>query len=485
MSRTGRWLVVAWLGVLVSPQGVLAQGWRDHVIFTFNERARVEFVNWFRPPSDAVDDGVERYSFLGNQLRAGLRGTYPHLQFTLELQHTQLLGLPEDATLPAPLGNLGPGATYFAHTRDSSQGKTFVKQGHVTVRRSGFAATLGRFEVSDGLETLPGDPTLAWLKRSRLAERLVGPFGYTHVTRSFDGARFVYDRPGWNATAFAARPTRGGFEVSANREIAGVGLAGLAVTAKQPFERSPADFRLFYLYYEDRRRAPVKVDNRPLDLRRADRGSIRIDTWGGHGAMVREAGSGAIDGLVWGVIQTGAWGLLEHDAWAYALEVGYQWPQVAGAPWLRAGYNRSSGDKDPADRDHGSFFQVLPTARIYAQFPFFNLMNNEDLFVQLIAKPHPRLTVRGDLHRLRLTEASDLWYAGGGATNERVFGFSGIPSGGERDLAVLADLGLTLRLSQRITAYVYVGRAFGQEVVRESFAEEDATYGYLELTFRY
>ncbi len=485
MSRT-RWrLVATWLSVVLFPQTAIAQGWQDHVAFTFSERARVEFVDWFRPPSDVARAGVERYTFLGSQLRAGLRGTFPHFQFALELQYTQLLGLPDDATLPAPFGSLGPGATYFSQNRDSNPGEAFVKQGHITFRRSGFAATLGRFEISDGVETLPGDPTLAWVKRSRLAERLVGPFGYTHVTRSFDGVRFAYDRPDWNATAFASRPTQGGFEVSANREIHGVGIAGLAVTAKQPIAQSPTDFRLFYLYYEDRRRGPVKVDNRPLELRRADRDPIHVDTWGGHAAMVREVGPGTVDGLVWAVFQTGEWGTLEHDAWGYAVEAGYQLSRVGGAPWLRVGYNRSSGDKDPADGNHGTFFQVLPTARIYAQFPFFNLMNNEDLFVQLIVKPHPRLTLRSDLHRLRLSEASDLWYAGGGATNERVFGFSGTPSGGRKDLALLADLGLNLKLSQKLTAYAYVGRAWGRDVVRKSFAGENATYGYLELTFRH
>lgn len=35
---------------------------------------------------------------------------------------------------------------------------------------------------------------------------------------------------------------------------------------------------------------------------------------------------------------------------------------------LREPNNRSSGDEDPADGDHGSFFQVLPTVRIWASF---------------------------------------------------------------------------------------------------------------------
>ena len=73
-------------------------------------------------------------------------------------------------------------------------------------------ATLGRFEYRDGLEVVPSDPTLAFLARTRIAERLVGPFDFTNVGRSFDGARIAYDTPDWNLTALASRPTQGGFE---------------------------------------------------------------------------------------------------------------------------------------------------------------------------------------------------------------------------------------------------------------------------------
>jgi hypothetical protein len=37
---------------------------------------------------------------------------------------------------------------------------------------------------------------------------------------------------------------------------------------------------------------------------------------------------------------------------------------------------------NPAANDHTTFFQVLPALRIYVRTPFYNLMNNEDLFAQ-------------------------------------------------------------------------------------------------------
>jgi Alginate export len=459
--------------------------WREHVTLTASDRARGEVVDFFRPPDGTAAAGAHRYAFFGNQLRAGLRVLFPHVDIVVEGQDTRLDHLPDDASLPAPIGNLGPGAIYFAHTHDRDQGEPFLKQAALTLRRSGLAATVGRFEYRDGLETLPGDATLLALKRMRIAERLVGPFGYTHVTRSFDGARVALDRAGWNATAFASHPTAGGFEVSANREIDQVSLAGLALTAKSLPHAPPIDARLFYLYYEDDRSGATKVDNRPAAARTADGRPIAVHSWGGHVITVVDAGPGAVDGLAWVTCQRGRWGSLDHGAWAYALEAGYQLPRAPFAPWLRVGWDRSSGDDDPTDGDHRTFFQVLPTARIYAQFPFYNLMNDEDVFAQLIATPTSRSSLRVDYHWLRLTEPHDLWYSGGGATNDHVFGFAGVPAAGHRELAHLVDVALDVKLHERLSASAYYGHAFGQDVVGATFSGRSANYGYVELTFRY
>jgi hypothetical protein len=464
-----------------------AADWRDDVAFTLSDRARGEFADWFDPPGTAAPAGAERYAFFANQLRAGVRVTLPHAQLTVEAQDTRLVNLPDDATLPAPQGSLGPGAVYFLNTRDTNQGETFLKQGFATLRGRGFTAKLGRFEYREGAETAPGDATLAFLKRARINERLVGTFDFTHVTRSFDGGSLAYDAPGWNATALGVRPTRGGFEVSANRELDGVSLAGLALTAKRlPFASAPpSDLRLFYFYYEDRRNEPVKVDNRALGSRQADRDAIFVHTIGGHAVTAAELGPGILDGLVWGAGQAGEWGKLDHLAWAGAVELGYQLPSVPAKPWLRIGYDVSSGDGDPTDGDHGTFFQMLPTARVYAQLPFFNLMNDQDLFAQLILRPHERLMIRTDYHWLSLTDRDDLWYSGGGATNAKIFGFAGSPSGGHRELAHLVDVSATVSLHQYLSLGVYYGHAFGRSVVRASFDDADADYGFVELTFKY
>lgn len=463
--------------------GLLPEDWEEHVKPVAQARLRGELVDWFRPADVPGQHLDHRYGFFGSRYRLGVTATWPSVEVVLLLQQTILADVPGDAIAPPPAGPLGTGALYFQNTASTFQQEPFLKTGFVRLRRSGLALTLGRFDLRGGLETIPANPSLAFVKESRIAERLVGPFEFTHVSRSFDGALASYDRPSWNATAFGTVPTQGGFEISANPEIDGMVVAGASLTLKRlPTLALPIDASAFYLYYGDSRTTPVKVDNRPLPEREADRSAIRISTVGSHALALVDAGPGSVDLLLWGALQAGAWGELAQHAWAWAAEAGYQLPALPAAPWLRIGWNRSSGDADPFDGTHGSFFQILPTARRYAQLPFFNLMNDDDVFAELLLRPLPQMIVRADVHHLALTESADLWYSGSGANNDRLFGYSGIPSGGARELAWLVDLSIDARVLDWLGVGVYVGRGFGRSVVSATFPGRDVTYGYLEMT---
>lgn len=468
-----------------------------------SDRVRGEFVDWFEPLPDVAPKGANRYDFFGNQLRFGARVKVPYLDVVVEGQDVRLANLPDDASGLPGVGNLGPGALYVFHSHgldaDTSQGETILRQANATVRDlpwlPGVSIGGGRFEYNDGLEYVPADPALAWLVRSRIAERLVGTFGYSQYGRTFDGARVAWDQPLFNLTAIGARPTHGGFERSGSREMGDVGFAGFAATLKElPGLSKTTDVRFFYLAYEDDRFAderaedtnPVKVDNRPVAVRKGDVDAIRISSIGTDIVSVADAGPGRVDALFWGIVQSGTWGRDQHhEAWAYAAEAGYQLPSIWGAPWLRVGFDQSSGDDDPNDREHETFFQILPTGRLYAQTPFYAQMNLQDLFAQLLLKPHPKVLVRTDFHMLRLNEKKDLWYAGSGATNDDVFGFSGIAANNHRELADLVDLSVTWTPLSWLKAYAYFGHVFGQGVVNRAFAGSGANYGYVELTVSY
>jgi len=113
------------------------------------------------------------------------------------------------------------------------------------------------------------------------------------------------------------------------------------------------------------------------------------------------------------------------------------------------------------------------------------MMNNEDGFVQLILRPHPRWTFQSDLHGLRLSQSSDLWYQGGGAYQDNVFGYAGRPSSGSRSLGTLWDLSADWQVSSKTTLSFYYGRVLGRGVVAGIYPGRNASFGFIELTQRF
>lgn len=416
-------------------------------------RLRAESYGWFETP------GFEgEYTFGAAQLRLALGRQTEKWDWLVEGEFPVLFNLPERAVAPAPQGQLGLGASYFA--ADGEQDASAVlKQAFVRAKgvfgdkRS--SLKVGRFEFVEGAETTPKDATLAALKRDRLAHRLVGNFGFSHVGRSFDAVQYVREGKSSNLTFVGGRAVEGVFQLRALKEL-DVDFWYGAYTKPLRAVRVESELRLFGLHYHDGRGA-LKTDNRPAAARRADAGNIRVNTIGGHYIAAVKTKRGTLDALAWGVGQFGGWGRQSHRAGAVALEGGFQ---PGGAPskwktWVRAGYFRSTGDGDPSDDRHTTFFQVLPTPRVYARFPFYNLMNNEDVFAQLQLKPHARLSLRADVRRLRLGNANDLWYAGGGAFQETSFGYQGRPSGGGRGLGTLFDLSADVSVTPTTTLTLY------------------------------
>lgn len=457
-------------------------------------RLRYESWDWFQPASGGpTAPGANRYGYGAGLFKGGLRlDNHRWLDATVEFQNTTLLGLPDDARGPAPIGEMGAGASHFTPHGKRDDTRLFLNQGFVTLKRPGHGATFlraGRFDYLDGAESVTADPTLEWLRRSRVAGRLIANFGFSQVQRTFDGGSAALDGSRANLTLFAAHPRQGGFELDGWKEMTEVDIAAATLTLKPALLGGKGEARLFAMYYRDGRSpadSVFKVDNRPAAVRNADSADIAIPMIGGHYLRHGHLGSGEWDATLWGVYQMGRWGGLDHRAWAYAAEGGYQFTTLPWKPWIRAGYNRSSGDGNAADGTHRTFFQALTTVRPFAQFPFYNLMNNTDLFAQVIVRPVPgRLTLRSDLHSVRLTEANDLWYGGSGAYQRRgTFGFSGRPSSGSRNLATVLDLSADLAIRPWWGAVGYLGHGFGGDVVRGVYQGDGATFGYVEMTLR-
>lgn len=455
------------------------------VVVSGSLRTRVESWDWFE--ASAHDD----YAYSGSIARLGLRAAKKRFDWQFELAAPVLLGLPDDAIATGAQGQLGLGAAYYAaNNNDRNAAQLFVKQAFARFKsiggHPGHAITVGRMEFTDGAEATPPNTTLAALKRDRIAQRLLGPFGFSHVGRSMDGVQYSGGTPRLNLTALAARPTRGVFQVDGWRELK-VNVIYGALTRQTGAAPRTGEWRAFALDYRDYRDAVVKTDNRPLAVRRGDSADVHVVTGGGHYVATVPAGAGQVDLLFWAAVQAGSWGALSHRAGAIAVEAGWQPAALARVrPWLRVGWNYGSGDDGPADGTHGTFFQILPTPRVYARFPFFNLMNSSDVFAEVVLRPSPRLSARADVHALRLASSADLWYQGGGAFQPGTFGYAGRPSNGSTSLATLYDVGADYTIDRHAAVGAYYGLAAGGAVVKGTYpAGATAGFGYVELTLRF
>ncbi|MGI4757199.1 MAG: alginate export family protein [Janthinobacterium lividum] len=444
-------------------------------------RERANATQWFSALPNA-----EQYGHGDSLLRIAIAQRVRRFDWQLEMSNSSELALPTDAVSPvAAQGQLGLGGTYYAgNSNNSNPAAVSFKTGFLRYhfKRDATAIRVGRFEFFDGQETTPKDTTLLWLQTNRVAQRLIGNFGFSNGQRSLDGVDAKVGGTNWDLTAMGARAVQGVFKMAANEEL-NVDVQYLAYT--RSLAQQHVLLRGFAIGYHDGRTGLLKTDNRSAAARALDHKNIRIGTYGGSMIAAAPAGAVTADLLVWGVGQNGSWGTQSHRAGAIAVEGGLRADHVPTKPWLRGGFLRSTGDNNPTDGVHNTFFQVLPTPRNYARFPYFNMMNSKDEFVQLIDRPGQRVEVRTDLHFLQLTAPNDLWYQGGGPYDNKAFGYVGRTANGHGPFSTLYDVSLDYAVTKQLGLTAYYAHSFGKSVVKAIYpVQTGANYGYLELQYK-
>ena len=419
-------------------------------------RGRIENWDWFSAPPVQSS-----YTYGAAVLRLNLGQSFQKADWQVEGSFPLLFNLPAKAVAPEPQGPLGYGGDYFLANQQRNIGGAALRQAFVHIKDDGgrFKFRAGRFEFADGSEAVPHDPDLAVLKRDRVNQRLIGTFNY--ALRSFDGAQLTYHGGQSDVTAMAARLVEGSFQIRALSEIP-VELGYGSYTRYTAVSNFRSEERVFVLYYQDRR-GVVKSDNRPPALLEADRRPIPLATMGAHFIGEVKTRPGMVDFVLWGAGQLGRWGTQQHFAAEVAAEAGYHFRGRA-QPCLRVGYLRNTGDNDPPDGQHNTFFPILSSPRAYARLPFYVLMNVEDLFFQFQAVPKAKWALRSELHSVRLNSERDLWYDGGGAFQEGSFGYLGRPSGGSRRICNSLDVSAEYTPSPGTTISLYGGLARGSAV---------------------
>jgi hypothetical protein len=444
--------------------------------WTLRDWTRVEWWRFFEPPPGG---GVNEYAYPANRLQAGVSRRANRYAFSAALQYVQFANLPTGAVGPGPLGL---GAVYFAHAGRSDSRQVYLRYLNLQLRDllPGVGIQIGRMPYSSGAENASGIPKLEAVKQQNVAARLVGEFEWSLYQRGYDGVRIDSTRRGWTATFVAFHPTQGGFEDAAGLMMKDVTVLGGNVTFRQDTLLRGMELQLFGFRYNDDRNVTARPDNSGIDVPSID---IGLNTFGATLVAASQPRHGRQwDGLLWFAGQTGSWFAQSHRAASVVAEAGYQWGSARWQPWLRGGVVWASGDSDPSDDRHGTFFQMLPTVRRFAQSAVYSQMNHTDVFVQALLRPAPPLAIRADLHRVGLASSRDHWYFGSGATQSRgtLFGFATRASHGHTDLATIIEASLEYAIGPHWSVNGYIGILRGGRVVQRAFPGRTMTFSYME-----
>jgi hypothetical protein len=444
--------------------------------WTLRNWTRGEWWRFFEPPPGG---GNNEYAYAANRLQLGVTRQASRYALTGSLQYVQFGNLPSDAVGPGPLGL---GAVYFAHSGRADSRQLYLRYLNLELRNllPRVRLQIGRMPYSSGAESASGNATIEAVKQQRVAARLVGEFEWSLYQRAYDGVRVDSVGQPWSASFVAFHPTQGGFEDAAGLMMPDVTVLGGNVTFKPDTLLPSTDMQLFAFRYDDGRHVAARPDNSGHGATRVD---VGITTFGATLVTApRPRNERQWDGLLWFAGQTGSWFGQSHRAASIVAEAGHQWTAARWRPWLRGGVVWASGDGEPTDDRHGTFFQMLPTVRRFAQSALYSQMNHTDVFAQALLRPLPSLAIRVDLHRVGLATPRDHWYFGSGATQARgtLFGFSTRPSNAHSDLATILETSADYSIGRHWSMNAYIGMARGGRLVQQEFSGRTMTFGYVE-----
>ena len=156
-----------------------------------------------------------------------------------------------------------------------------------------------------------------------------------------------------------------------------------------------------------------------------------------------------------------------------------------GGIWVRLGVDGATAAPAAASSSASRTRSPLTSAHVTAPFPFFTLVNSDDLFGQLFVRAGARMSLHAEYHLLRLSDPTSLWYGIADPAGARERPLGAAASTNRRELAHLIGVGLSVALSEHLAMEAQYGHAVGPALAERGFAGAAAHYGYLELTFRY
>jgi hypothetical protein len=413
----------------------------------------------------ATDPAYDLYLL---RFRAGLDLAWERWKLHGLLQAGGVASIPENGAFAA-------GPTYFAaNGRRRDVGVIGVAELYGAYEHDGLKVVLGRQPYVDGMEVQTGVAHLDAVKRRRLSDRLIGASEWPNTGRRFDGISAGFGSGSTHVAVFGLRPLGGAFESydEALDEIDDIAVYGATVTGRHGQWIPGTEVRLFTVQYEDERLI-------------APGSNLSLNT-SGASLLIGNAGT---DLLLWGALQTGEWGSEDQDAWAFLVDLGRRFDAAPGKPDVHLAWEQSSGDTDPDDRSHETFFNVLPTNhKFYGSMDYLAFQNLRDAYVEALLGVGPKLKVRTALHDFALTEKTDVWYGGTGAYEEGSLGYAARSIGRPypaNDLGQELDLELTWPLPSGFELGVGGGQWWSGEAAEAFFPRKhNGSWGYVQLGWK-
>ena len=442
---------------------------------------RVEFWRYFQPRDGGA--AAPDYTFAGSRSSLGVSYVGSRWSAQGTLQYVRLENLPARAIGP---GLLGTGAAYYFQAAGTFSYQFYLRGLSLAWRdpEEGTWVEAGRLSRAAAVEPPSGDATIDGLVRDELNGRLLGDMEWSYYQRAWDGVRGGIARHGRSATLTVAAPTQGTYEESANLYMDDVPVVALELSARPGAVIPRTRLDAFGIYYGDTRRVSARPDN---TARQEARVRLALSTVGASAAGAYPRGGGTVDVSLWGAVQGGRWYEQSHRAAAGSAAIGYRRTSAAWRPRARAGIVWASGDPDPLDDRHGTFFPMLPSGDRLSGLNAYALMNVRDAWVAVDLVPSSRLHVAGGLHRVRLGQGADRWYHGSGATARvgNYFGFQGRAGGGATSLGTVMEARVEWRPWGRVALRGYVGRMAGGDVPASLFAGPRLLTGWMESAVRF
>jgi len=437
---------------------------KSHVRSGVDIRLRNELWNTFEKQGVSTD---RTYDFFLVRARGFIDVFWSNFTFHLMGQGVKAFNLPRN-------GAFGPGPLYFsASENDTGPGNFQIAEAYLQIKDLpvlGFYLKGGRIGFQDGAEVLYGEPKIDWVIKARLSERLIGNWDWVNIGRRFDGGTLGYGNRVFELNVLGVSVLQGGYDFDDGlwKELGHVVVLGGSFTLKKDVILPDTQFKVFNYFYFDNR-TPAKElagDN------------LKVNTTGISIVGAYDAGPGQVDLLLWFAFQLGKFGDLDQRALGFIGEIGYQFLHVPLKPWLRAGVAYASGDGDPDDSDHGTFFNMVPTNhKWYGYADAVAFSNLEDYYLQLILTPHNKVTFAIDGYLFRLASDDEFWISGSGPFNNEVFGYAfNKPLVGEdikRNLGGELDFTLSIKPVDFLSLDIGYSHFFGGRGVDVVFDEED------------